>query len=80
MEDKLCFESNLTEEELLKNFAETDFFTEVMIGLEEALDFCKDNDYSSVVVYKRTKGMREKENILLRIVWLTLFYCLHPVL
>lgn len=63
MEDKLCFESNLTKKELQKNFDGKDFFTEVMIGLEEALDFCKGNVRSSVVVHKRTEQMGRKEKI-----------------
>ena len=64
MEDKLCFESNLTKKELQKNFDGKNFFTEVMIGLEEALDFCKGNARSSVVVHKRSEGMTGKETVI----------------
>jgi hypothetical protein len=63
MEDKLCFESNLTEEELLKNFEGIDFFMEVMTGLEEALDFCKGNACSTTMVHKRSEEMTGKETI-----------------
>ena len=41
MDDKLRFESKLTEEEVQKNFEGMDFFSEVMSGLEEALDHAK---------------------------------------
>ena len=47
--------------ELQKNFDGKDFFTEVMIGLEEALDFRKGNARSSVVVHKRTEQMSRKQ-------------------
>ena len=63
MEDKLCFESNLTKKELQKNFDGKNFFTEVMIGLEEALDFCKGNACSTTMVHKRSEEMTGKETI-----------------
>ena len=68
MEDKLCFESNLTKKELQKNFDGKDYLTEVMIGLEEALDFCKGNALSSVVVHKRTEQMSRKQKNQVRII------------
>ena len=54
MEDKLRFESTLTEEEVKKNFEGIDFFSEVMPGLEEAVDFAKGNPRSTTLVRKRS--------------------------
>lgn len=54
MEDKLCFESKLSEEEVQKNFEGMDFFSEVMSGLEEALDFANDKARPTTVVRKRS--------------------------
>ncbi len=54
MEDKLRFESKLTEEEVQKNFEGMDFFSEVISGLEEALDFSKGKARSTTVVRKRS--------------------------
>lgn len=54
MEDKLRFESTLTEEEVKKNFEGIDFFSEVMTGLEEAVDFAEGNPRSTTLVRKRS--------------------------
>ena len=54
MDDKLCFESKLTEEEVQKNFEGMDFFSEVMSGLEEALDHAKGKTRSTTMICKRS--------------------------
>ncbi len=54
MEDKLRFESKLSEEEVQKNFEGMDFFSEVMSGLEEALDYAKGKARPTTVVRKRS--------------------------
>ena len=54
MKDKLRFESKLSEEEVQKNFEGMDFFSEVMSGLEEALDYAKGKARPTTVVRKRS--------------------------
>ena len=54
MDDKLRFESKLTEEEVQKNFEGMDFFSEVMSGLEEALDHAKGKTRSTTMIRKRS--------------------------
>ena len=54
MDDKLRLESKLTEEEVQKNFENIDFFSEIMSGLEEALDHAKGNPRSTTMIHKRS--------------------------
>lgn len=54
MEDKLRLESRLTEDDVQKNFENLDFFSEVMSGLEEALDHARGQTRSTTVIRKRS--------------------------
>jgi len=51
---ELIFESNLTMEEIERNFKDTDFLAGLMEGLEEALAFQKRTMSSETVVHKRS--------------------------
>ena len=62
MDDKLRFESKLTEEEVQKNFEGMDFFSEVMSGLEEALDHAKGKTRSTTMIRKRSLPKKSIES------------------
>ena len=49
---ELTFKSNLTMEQIEHNFAEMDFFSELMDGLEEALAYSKGKAYAETFVRK----------------------------
>lgn len=51
---ELTFKSNLTMEQIEHNFAEMDFFSELMDGLEEALAYSKGKAYAETFVRKRS--------------------------
>lgn len=53
MDDKLIFESSLTEEEIEKNFENVDLFTEMMQGLEDALAFEQGEMRTGTVTHQR---------------------------
>lgn len=53
MADKLHFESKQTDE-VEKPSGGTDFFSEIMTALQEALDFAKGHAHPGTVVRKRT--------------------------
>ena len=50
----LTFKSNLTMEEIEKNFAEMDFFSSLMEGLEEAVAYSKGKASAETFVRKRS--------------------------
>ncbi len=51
---ELTFKSNLTMEEVERNFADIDFFSGLMDGLEEALAFSKGKAHAETFVRKRS--------------------------
>ena len=53
MED-VKFTSTLTEEEIAKNFEDIDFFSGIMSGLEEALEFEKGNAKAATIARKNS--------------------------
>lgn len=52
--EELTFKSNLTMEQIEQNFAEMDFFSELMDGLEEALAYSKGKASAETFVRKRS--------------------------
>lgn len=52
--DELVFKSNLTMEEIEKNFSEMDFFSGLMDGLEEALAYSKGKASVETFIRKRS--------------------------
>lgn len=52
--EKLTFKSNLTMEEIERNFEGVDLYSELMTGLEEALAFSKGEAYAETFVRKRS--------------------------
>lgn len=51
---ELIFESSLTMEEIERKFQDTDFFTGILEGLEEAIAFKKGTASSETGVHKRS--------------------------
>lgn len=55
MTDKeLYFESRFSEEEIDKNFKDIDLFSNIMDGLNEAVEYAKGNIAPEMVVHKRS--------------------------
>lgn len=52
--DELCFQSTLSSEEIDKNFENTDFFSGIMAGLEEAVAYEKGSAKAATIARKRS--------------------------
>ena len=52
--DEITFESSLSEEEILENFKDIDFFSGIMSGLEEALAYEKGSAKAATISRKRS--------------------------